>query len=362
TYTGEEEYFYNALKQPIWQIPVGLISVTDDVTEQPIVTYSVKLGEEEISISDGAFLIEQDGLYEVTIKAEDADGNISTKAFTVWGYFREDEVIADFEYDFDLDILEHETDSDAFSIVEEDGNKMLKVINPSGVYINTHEFDAHKQISMDISFEGLSFVEFIIYGILQDDNEHIIKYFFERSFEHITFGAGSNLTNKYKALKIEVLFSDSNVTMCIDNIKITDRPKDIIINTDVYNYFLTTDDEKTIDVAGYAYIGYSDPIVNLSNEVEYTVYEGYGTEGSEVPGDDGIYTLRRDIGRYTVQISDPQEQAQSRLIYYDIYDPETRDSYYLDFEYFADIHFAECYDSKLEIAQREEDNHMLAVT
>lgn len=336
TYTGEEEYFHNALKEPVWQIPIDLISVTDDVTMQPIVTYTVKLGEEEISVSDGAFLIEQDGLYEVTIKAEDEYGNISTKTFTVLGYFREDEVVADFEYDFDLDILEHETDPDAFSIVEKDGNKVLKVTNPSGFYIYTHEFDAHKQISMDISFEGLAFAEFIIYGIKQDDNKYYIKEFYEGSYEHITFGAGGNFTNKYKALRIEVFSSNSNVIMYIDNIKITDRTKAIILNTDVYNYFRTTDDEKTIDVTGLACIGYdeSDYFIHLSNEVEYTVYEGYGTEGSEVPGDNGTYALRRDVGRYTVQISDPQGQAQSRFIYYDIYDPETRDSYYFDFEYF----------------------------
>ena len=151
--------------------------------------------------------------------------------------------------------------------------------------------------------------------------------------------------------------------MYIDNIKITDRTKAIILNTDVYNYFRTTDDEKTIDVTGLACIGYdeSDYFIHLSNEVEYTVYEGYGTEGSEVPGDNGTYALRRDVGRYTVQISDPQGQAQSRFIYYDIYDPETRDSYYFDFEYFSDIRFAESNYNKLELAEREEGNHMLAV-
>ena len=364
TYTGEEEYFYNALKEPVWQIPVDLISVTDDVTEQPIVTYSVKLGEKEISVSDGAFLIEQEGLYEVTIKAEDEYGNISTKTFTVVGYFREDEVVADFEYDFDLDILEHETDPDAFSIVEKDGNKVLKVINPRKFFIYTHEFDVHKQISMDISFEGLDIEEFSITGIELDGSTYYpFKEFYEGGYEHITFGAGDYLTNKYKGLKIEVYFSNENVTMYIDNIKITDRPKDIILKTNVYNYFRTTDDEKTIDVTGLACIGYSEPgyFIHLSDEVEYTVYEGYGTEGSEVPGDDGTYALRRDVGRYTVQISDPQGQAQSRFIYYDIYDPETRDSYYFDFEYFSDIRFAESNYNKLELAEREEGNHMLAV-
>ena len=138
--------------------------------------------------------------------------------------------------------------------------------------------------------KGLDFAEFLYIPRFKLDGStyYLLKNFMMEVMDILHSRAGDCFTNKYKGLaRIEVYFSNEYVTMYIDNIKITDRPKAIILNTDVYNYFRTTDDEKTIDVTGLACIGYSDGRffhTPYRDEVGYTVYEGYGTEGSEIAG------------------------------------------------------------------------------
>jgi hypothetical protein len=87
------------LSDGTFTIPVNDITVTDNLTQNPVVTYSVFFNGTEIVVNtDLSFTLNELGDYEIKISARDEKGNIGTKSITLTVYASPDEIL---NFDFE---------------------------------------------------------------------------------------------------------------------------------------------------------------------------------------------------------------------------------------------------------------------
>lgn len=81
-----------------FEIPVEDITVTDNKTSDPTITYEVYFGEEKVGVTeDLTFTVSETGVYDIVVKAQDEDGNSSERTIKVGAVNRSPEVFMDFE-------------------------------------------------------------------------------------------------------------------------------------------------------------------------------------------------------------------------------------------------------------------------